>query len=58
MITKQIIINLLYKVNMMNVEIESTNRVIEIKEMDAPAGTYGLPEGYEKTDMAGPGMGR
>ena len=51
-------IKTVHKVNMMNVEIESTNTIIEIKEMDAPAGTYALPEGYKKTDMMMPGMGR
>jgi len=55
---KGLAIKTVHKVNMMNVEIQSTNEIIEIKDMDAPAGTYTLPEGYEKTDMAMPGMGR
>jgi len=51
-------IKTVHKVNMMNVEIQSTNTIIEIKDMDAPAGTYDLPKDYKKTEMTMPGMGR
>jgi len=54
---KGLAIKTVHTVNMMNVEIKSTNEIVEIKEMDAPAGTYSLPEGYKKTDMMMPGMG-
>ncbi|MEW5923693.1 MAG: hypothetical protein AB1746_06875 [Candidatus Zixiibacteriota bacterium] len=45
------------KMNIMGAEATSVMQVIEIKDMDAPAGTYELPKGYTKTEMGMPGMG-
>ena len=45
------------KMNIMGAEATSVMQVIEIKDMDAPAGTYELPQGYTKTEMGMPGMG-
>nr|MBN2277561.1 DUF4412 domain-containing protein [candidate division Zixibacteria bacterium] len=42
---------------MMGAEATSVMQVIDIKEMDPPAGIYELPEGYQKSDIAMPGMG-
>lgn len=36
--------------NMMGTDIGSTQEVVEISEKAAPAGTYSVPEGYQKQD--------
>jgi hypothetical protein len=43
-------------VNMMGSEVNGTLEVINISEKKAPAGTYAVPEGYEKTEAMMPGM--
>lgn len=37
--------------SVMGQKMTTTQEVLEIGEKDAPAGTYTLPSGYEKTDM-------
>jgi len=37
--------------SVMGQEMTSTQEVLEIGRKNAPAGTYTLPSGYEKTDM-------
>ena len=40
--------------SMMDVETRSLEEVISVEEMDAPAGTYEVPEGFTKTDTYNP----
>ncbi len=40
--------------SMMGTETNSLEEVISVEEMDAPAGTYDIPEGYTKTETYNP----
>ena len=37
--------------NMMGMQMKSTQELLEFKQGTAPKGTFGIPKGYKKTDM-------
>ncbi|MFH1686647.1 MAG: DUF4412 domain-containing protein [bacterium] len=40
----------------MGVDMKTTTELISVEQASAPAGSFGIPEGYAKTDLQMPGM--